>query len=187
MFRKAIFVGILIGILGLLAWFSIYAYSYIELFVTDLAKADANVKIAVIGVLASVLLAVYSNSRTKKREIASRQFTLKSATYLKIIEILVRLLREVKSEKEMLTEDLVGELMEFKKELLIWGSPKVIEAWNSYELMADENPDYKKISVQMEKILREIRKDLGHSDWLLRHGSLWGLFLDAKSKKEVYE
>lgn len=186
MIKKIITMITLLVLLGVIYWGSIYVYPYLRLMFADLTNADPNVKVAVIGVLVSVLLALYSNSRTKRREIASRHFTVKSQTYLKIINTLVTLLKEVKSGEETPQDELVNKLMEFKKELLVWGSPKLIASWNKYELLAADDPDYKNISIHMEMILREIRKDLGHSDWSLPHGSLWGLFLDAKSKKEVF-
>ena len=66
----------------------------------------------------------------------------------------------------------------------MWGGPEFIEAWNHYELKVDENLSSEGHILEMEKVLRAVRKDLGHNDSTLEFGNLSALLLVAKDKKK---
>ena len=71
---------------------------------------------------------------------------------------------------------------------MVWGSPGVIQAWNSFELQSQNAPDTdpRNIVTAMERVLRVIRKDLGHDDRLLGFGSLFGLVIVAEDKEMFF-
>ena len=86
-------------------------------------------------------------------------------------------------KSEIPNEKMIVEMMKFKKFLIIWGGPQIIDAWNKYELMAQRGPKPEEMIKETEKLLREIRKDLGHNDNSLKFGNLFGLILVAKDKE----
>ncbi len=82
---------------------------------------------------------------------------------------------------------MLKKIMLFKKALLVWGSPDIIEAWNHFELVSEKSPTPDTMLTEMEKILRAIRKDLGHDDSQLKFGSIFALLIVAEDKKRLFE
>ncbi|AEP09369.1 hypothetical protein MICA_1039 [Micavibrio aeruginosavorus ARL-13] len=77
--------------------------------------------------------------------------------------------------------------MKFKRELMIWGDQKIIKTLESYERLCFENSgDIKKQILTIDKILREIRKDLGHRDNQLKDGDLVLMFIKAEDKDKLF-
>lgn len=49
-------------------------------------------------------------------------------------------------------------MMGFKKELIVWGGPEVIQSWNDFDVESERaNSDPKEILAAMERVLRAIR------------------------------
>ena len=164
-----------------LGWFTWYFISIIQ-------QTDPNVKAGLVGVLGLILAALLAHHYTKRREIVARHYSDKRQGYMNIINILFDIISSTKSGKKPSEKQLADKMMTFKKALIVWGGPEVIETWNEFEITSS-NGDLKanEMIIQMEKILRAIRKDLGHDDRSLKFGSLWGLVLVADDKKKLLD
>ena len=115
-------------------------------------------------------------------------FSEKRQAYGKIIDIIFEVMSSTTSGKSMPDKALVNKIMMFKKELIVWGGPEVIQSWNEFEIMSEKaSGDPKKTLMAMEHVLRAIRKDLGHDDRRLRLGNLFGLLILAKDKESLLE
>jgi hypothetical protein len=170
---------------GYIAVFAILSFAVwmLWVFVTNINAADASVKAGLIGLFGVFSAALITNYQTKKREIDARHFADKREGYMHMIDLLFDLILSVKKGEEMAKKEMVSKMMSFKKALIVWGSAEIIDIWNQYEIKSDENLKPEQMIVEMEKILRAIRKDLGHDDSRLKFGNLWGLMLVAKDKK----
>ncbi|MDH5639612.1 MAG: hypothetical protein OEZ04_14085 [Nitrospinota bacterium] len=187
------------------------------LFIISLPEASGDIKVGFLSISGAVILAIYANYNSrqreidahrfiKMREIEARHFADKQQAYLKYFNIVFEELEKIKKlksssadtsskgedkKKEKLQED----MMEFKKGLMTWGSSKAIRAWNDFEMLSGEGPienqqpeeKIKEFNSASDNFLRVIREDLGHDDSSLKPGSLWGLILNAKSKRELFE
>ena len=158
-------------------------------FILAIQEADANVKAGIIGILGVLLTAILTNFFTRRREINARHFSEKREAYGKIINIVFDAMASTKSGKKLPDKALVNKMMEFKKGLMIWGDPEVIESWNKFEMESGEGQsrnDSRIIFVAMEHVLRAIRKDLGHDDRRLKFGDLCRLIIVAEDKEKVF-
>ena len=168
---------VLVALLGWIAWY----------FILAIQEADANVKAGIIGILGVLLAAILTNFFTRRREINARHFAEKRGAYGEIIDIVFDVISSTKSGKNLPDKALVNKMMVFKKRLMVWGGPEVIESWNEFEIESEgAGDDPKKILTAMECVLRAIRKDLGHDDHQLKFGSLFGLLILAKDKKKFF-
>ena len=166
---------ILVGIGAWLLW----------VFVTNIDSADPSVKAGLIGLLGMFLVALFTNYQTKKREIDARHFANKREGYTQFIDMLFDFIESSKNNKKLTEKEMLPKIILFKKALLIWGGPNTIKAWNQFEIKSSDKLAPEKALEEMEKILREIRKDLGHDDSKLESGNLLGLFLIAEDKKKL--
>ena len=157
-------------------------------FASNMQEADANVRARIVGILGALGAAILTNFYTKRREINARHFSEKREAYRKIIDIVFQTISSTRSGKALPKKALVDKMAIFKKELMVWGSPGVIQAWNSFELQSQNAPDTdpRNIVTAMERVLRVIRKDLGHDDRLLGFGSLFGLVIVAEDKEMFF-
>ncbi len=153
------------------------------LFIDNFRVADAGIKASLIGLFGVISAALVTHYQTKKREINARHFSDKREAYMHMIDLLFELLLSTKKNEKLPEEKMIEKMTQFKKALIVWGGPQIIEAWNRFEIESNDGPSSEKMIHDMEKILRAIRKDLGHDDGMLKFGSLWGLLLVAKDKK----
>ena len=182
MMNKENFLGFLFGCLlvALLGWIVWH-------FILVIQEADANVKASIFGVLGVLLPAILTNFFTRRREINARHFSEKRGAYGEIIDIIFDVISSTKSGKNLPDKALVNKMMVFKKKLMVWGGPEVIESWNEFEIESERaGDDPKKILTAIERVLRAMRKDLGHDDNRLKFGSLFGLLILAKDKKKFF-
>ena len=154
-------------------------------FVKSVGKADDSIKAGLIGIFGMLSVTLVVHYQTKKREINARHFADKRDGYMHLIDLIFELLFSIKAGKSLSEKTMQVKMIKFKKSLLVWGGPEIIEAWNQYELKADENLPSVEYILEMENVLRAVRKDLGHNDSTLKFGSLSALFLLAKEKKKV--
>lgn len=166
---------ILVGVGAWLLW----------VFVTNIDSADPSVKAGLIGLLGMFLVALITHYQTKRREIDARHFADKREGYTEFIDLLFDFIVASKNKKELTEKEMLSKIIPFKKTLLIWGGPNTIKAWNQFEIKSSDKLAPEKALEEMEKILREIRKDLGHDDSELESGNLSGLFLIADDKKKL--
>ena len=167
-----------LGLVGLALWFAI----------PIIQAADANVQASIVGLFGVFVTGLVTNVYTRRREINARHFSEKREAYGKIIDIVVEAMSSAKSGKSGRTKNLENKMIACKKELMIWGGSEVIQLWNKFELeSAKESTAPNNVLGLLEKVLRALRKDLGHDDHSLEFGNLIGLFIVAKDKNMILE
>ena len=153
-------------------------------FILNFMEASPNVKAGLLGAGGAVVAALIANYLTRKRDIASRHFDDKRKGYMHFIDLYFDILSAQKNGKNLASIDMEGRILEFKKALMVWGGHELIEMWNRYEIESDpanandDNPQQR--IFDMDKVLRAIRKDLGHRDSSLQDGELVGLMISDK-------
>jgi len=170
------FVLAIIGFGGWLFW----------VFITSISAADDSIKAGLIGLFGALSAAIFAHYQTKKREIESRHFVHKREGYMHMIDLLFDSILSIKNDKEMDDKIMTDKMMSFKKALIVWGSPEIIDIWNQFEINSQGIASEKMVE-ELEKVLRAIRKDLGHDDSQLGFGNLWGLMLVPEDKKILLE
>ena len=138
-------------------------------------------------VLAAVATVVYSQRRTKDREIAEAHRPVKVEIYKRYMEALFELLLLTKKESlpDTLDERWARRFMDLKRDLIVWGSPGILRAWTKFERESMQKPAKERV-LMMDDILREIRKDLGNSNWLLQRGDLVQMFINDDLRSDSF-
>ena len=122
--------------------------------------------------------ALWNQRSLKKREIREAQRPNKTAAYKMFVEeIIIGTLKKTKAgELKDVDEDRLQELF-FGSigDLLVWASPDFIRAYQKFKAAGQQQDQ--RVLVHLDEMLKAVRKDLGHSDWILQDGDLIKLFL----------
>lgn len=169
------FVGALVVVAIGFATFKIYS-----LFVV----ASTNVKLGISTALVSLFALIYNNNRQQNREISSRHFSEKRQAYQKFFDLLFEFMGQEKTGQA--PDSSVERMMDVVKGLMVWASADTINLYNEF-LRFSVSVDGKKETtkglplsiIYIEKILRSMRRDLGHVDKALEGHGLTKLFIKA--------
>jgi hypothetical protein len=149
------------------------------------AKVSAAIIAACTTFIVSVATVLYTQQKTKSREIDNSHRPQKMEIYKRFMnEVVVNLLKATKDNKvdspefkKKLEEDLVS----FTGDIIVWGSPTVILAYTEFRSSrtASENTESSSLSIllKIDNLFQAMRKDLGNSNWGLNRGDLIKLFL----------
>jgi len=184
------FIGILI-LLGI----PIFLFYIGKEFINLIKVLDKGVSAAIIAtsgtILTAVISLIFTQYRTKKRDIVEAHRPEKVKTYSRFMQIVSYTLKNTKEDKgflaegEELPEDLLNLFFDFQRDLMAWGSPEVIQAYLRFRNGAYLKPTTAEMLLLVDDVLRQIRKDLGHSDSKLKAGELLSVFLANPSEVET--
>jgi hypothetical protein len=137
-------------------------------------------------ILIGLVTLAFTNRYDKQKEIREAHRPQKVDIYKRFMEtMVVDTLRRVKDKQDFSDKELVDKyqdfFLQFTADLIVWGSPGVIQAFRRFRSASTANQngtvDQKETLLVLDDILREIRKDLGNSNWLLARGDLISTFL----------
>ncbi len=178
-----------IGFLGLLTWFS---YKLIVFIFISLQSVDYKIIIGIVGVMATIISSVWIasyNARKAKEKVVYEAHREKKAEIYNgfmdtMITQLVKNMNDGKSGDELLPDNLLEFLYKFTAQVIIYGSPDVINAFDKFKNLPENNSPI--ILSIIDDLFREMRKDLGESNKNIEANTLMGLYIiggkDAISK-----
>ena len=170
--------------LAILAGFAYLIWTAFGTLFAWIGSQDSEVITTVIAATATILAAlvavVVSQQWTKKREIAESHRQQKIDLYTPFIKMVMDQMQRQKnaSSKDAAanTANVDKFFREFTTGLVLWGSPKFVRSYLKFREAANENSS-ENLILLMDDLIRALRKDLGHSDWLLPRGDLIKTFL----------
>lgn len=150
-------------------------------FIDKMQQVNSSVAAAIIGAMATVtagiVVVMITQKQTKIREIEEAHREKKVEIYDKFLTIIIRVLKganeNIKCEP-ISEQELIELLVEYKREILLWGSPQVIKAQLHYEAVAGNT--YLMFHA-IDNLYRAIREDIGLSNKGLQPLELFKLFL----------
>lgn len=134
--------------------------------------------LSLVGVILSSIITKAMEYNKSKREYLAQKREIPYGQYVDMVYKLVDSTKgKTYTQKEML-EDMV----EFSKELTLWGSKDVVRKWNIFREKSIEGNDQGSVEnlFIMEDILIEMRKDLGLKK--TKKGDLLGIFVNDINK-----
>jgi len=171
--------------LGLM-WFG---WSIVSLFVDVLSKSDAKVSATVIGAIVTVIVGLtatlYTQKQIKLREIDDSHRAKKVELYSGFLEIVQKLMsgmNEQVSAPPLEENELITFMVKFKTEIILWSSPGVINAFKMFESTSSSNSSIDKLFPAVDDLYREMRKDIGLSNWNLPKNQLVKMYLKDPSE-----
>ena len=177
------FIGMWLMILILiLVSLSIWGIFYIE---------DVDSKIAVFGIVAVIVAAFTSvmtvninNKRAHEREYELHILKEKQKVCEHFYNSFFEIFKNVKKNKNGLSNRAIDEMALFKKGLMNWGSDKLIKKFIDYENDNSINEgNTKAILNNANTFLKEMRKELGFKD--SKDLKLMTVLLTAEARKEL--
>ncbi len=178
-----IFLFVLIGAIGFAIFLTLRSLS--RMFAGFDKEVAAAIIVASATILVSVITVVIGKQLEKKREIENQHRIQKIEIYEKFMKKMFEILRLHGSEKAIPVagksqkeDDLIKFFEEFSRKLILWGSRGVIKQFIEFRKfgMKSGEPD-PRILLQFEKVLMQIRKELGHSNRGLSQYNLLFLFI----------
>jgi hypothetical protein len=161
-------------------------FGFIRWMFLGVVGLDEKVSAAIIAACAtffvSVATVVYTQHKTKSREIDNSHREQKIKIYKEFMDKAVVGVLKATKEKTFNTPEFQKELEElffsFTGDVIVWGSPAVIRAYTAFRNIGAK-PD---IILRMDDLLKAMRKDLGNSNWSLNRGDLIKLFIKDPEK-----
>lgn len=169
-----------------------FVYKVIDLIFDKLSQIDSELGIVLVTVsgtiIVSLITVIVAKSIEKKQEIRREQRNEKIRVYKKIIDYFFDEIFSKQLENKTPSKDnMLNFMTDFLKDLIPWGGDKVMKSFLKFREQAQTNIDNENTDVfstlfDFEKMLFEIRKDLGHSNKGVETGDILKLFItDIKS------
>lgn len=183
-------IGILFG-MGLIIAAGYLAWFILARLLTFLENANPSVSAAVVGAMATVLVgvggALYTQAQIKKREIEEAHRKKKVELYKGFLDMVAKMTAEENDNVSLeppSPQELVDFMVEFKTNVVLWGSPKVINAQLNFQKVSESGGN---VLYAVDDLYKAIREDIGLSNRGLDKRQLVKMYLrdpselDAKS------
>jgi len=189
---KSLIIGI-IGLLVILGLAILIVYAIIRLLshagtlIADLIQKISMLDTVLIVALISGLLTVTGlivNSLIKLKEYKDKERSESREKmrepYSKFVDLLFNILMSTKDGKKFDEKEVAKKANEFNKDVILYGSNKVIKKWNVYRTncvnLTPLSP--KENLIKLEAVLYAIRKDLGLKKRFMKKGDILSLFIN---------
>lgn len=158
-------------------------YIVFDFFISALKEVDPKTSVTILGTMitigASVFGIIYNQKQIKQREIQEAHRNKKIEIYNKFITISTNMIAgsnsKIPSIQPYEEEVLIEEIFYFKKDLLLWGSQKVIKSVLDYENAAINEP--KNVLNAVNNLYKAMREDIGFDNSKLKNNELIKIFL----------
>lgn len=149
-------------------------------------NSSSQIQLAFITVTGSATGIIYSHFLTRKREIDARQFSYKSEAYRKVFSMIMSTLKGVKNNKDITQENsFIDQVFDVKEQFMIWASSETLDKWIEFENYSQRNYNNPHgVLLILDRLLRAMRKDLGHNDKTLSDGAMIKFFLTPESRDD---
>lgn len=173
-------------------WLTVLISILISLSIWGIFYVDAiDPKISILGIVALIVAAFTSvmtvninNKKTREREHELHILKEKQKVAEHYYNMFFEVFSNIKKKKSGINNKALEEMSLFKKGLMNWGSEDLIKKYIAYENAIDvENRTAKTVFVEGNKILIEIRKELGFRD--SKNLNLMSILLTAEARKEM--
>lgn len=137
----------------------------------------------IVGIItagAAVLSLIWAKYRENKDNLKKELREKKKPTYEKMIDII----KKIKQSPNDETLDLSKDLLDLAGDLMIWASDDVLKKWVFLiktavgKNMRDERYDGENLILQIDAVLRAIRKDLGHKNKNIKENEIISMFFN---------
>lgn len=175
---------LILAIIGyVIVWLLGLFIGYVGSFVNRLSNMDAVVIVALITGSVSILGVVISSIVSKIIEYRQNTkrylYEKKEEPYSEFIEMVYKMQKNVKENKEYNEKEMLDDIFSFSKKLTLWGSSKVIRKWLAFRKISQEQNDNPTDNLFiLEEIIFEIRKDMGQKKNSLKQGDILAFFVN---------
>lgn len=149
--------------------------------ISIMSNYDAVILVALLTGFLSILGIIISKFLEYRQKKQLYLYEKKEKAYASFIKMVYKMQECIKKGENYSDKDMLEDVLNFSKELTLWGSNKVIKKWIEFRNTDYSNPeDYNNILYNLEDIIIEIRKDMGHKKFGLNKGDILSFFINDK-------
>ncbi len=149
--------------------------------ISIMSNYDAVILVALLTGFLSILGIIISKFLEYRQKKQLYLYEKKEKAYASFIKMVYKMQECIKKGEDYSDKDMLEDVLNFSKELTLWGSNKVIKKWIEFRNTDYSNPeDYNNILYNLEDIIIEIRKDMGHKKFGLNKGDILSFFINDK-------
>lgn len=154
---------IIIGFVGYFVWHTLF------FFISLLKQADAKISATIIGGMITFFSGIAAVTLTQRhikiRQIEEAHREKKVGIYQEFFAIIARMIQgqnERTSIENLPEQELIDFLVNFKTDIMLWGSPNVLLAQADFESKSPKDPI--EMFTSLDLLYRAIREDIGLSN-----------------------
>ncbi|MDO8827206.1 hypothetical protein [Methylophaga sp.] len=181
-------IGFIFGI-GIIVGTGYFVWIILGRLLKFLESANPSVSAAVVGAMATVLVgvggALYTQAQIKKREIEEAHRSRKVELYKGFLDMVARMMSEQNENVSLeppSQQELVDFMVEFKTNVVLWGSPKVINAQLNFQKVSESGGN---TLFAVDELYKAIREDIGLSNKGLNKRQLVKMYLRDPSELDA--
>ena len=162
-----------------------FLFKAVEVSFTFLQSVNPTVGAAIVAAVATVMVGIYTQYLLKKRQMDDAHREKKIQIYEEFMKMAAAHLaqeNENLKQKKIPQEKVVEFLFRFKTDLILRGSSQVIKAMAKFESVSSEGGD---VLGAVDEIYRAMRKDVGLSNFGLKHKELVGVYLKSEDRAKL--
>lgn len=152
-----------------------------------LSRIDTVIVVALLTGFLSIIGVIISKFFEYRQKRQMYLYEKKEKAYASFIEMVYKVHESIKKGEKYSDEDMLHDVLNFSKELTLWGSNKVIKKWiefrNIQHITCNDNKD---ILYRLEDIMFEIRKDMGHKKIGLNKGDILAFFINDMTNDDKF-
>ena len=157
------------------------SYEIILKIIDSMQDINATVGVALIAgtttIISSVYIASYNSRKAKEKVAFEAHREKKAEIYNDFLEIVTQIMKNTKSGKEgddVLPDNLEEFFYKFTAKITVYGGAGVVKAYSNWRTASfrEENS-----LASIDKLFREMRKDLGESNKGIKPNDLVGLYI----------
>lgn len=145
-----------------------------------LAAIIAGSSTIIVSVVSITIGKYYERKLIIEEELRQKKIPM----YVEFVGFWFKLIMVEKIGRKITEKELIEYFNKFTQQLLIWGSDGVVKQWSELRGLTINASDASNFNnmFEFEKLLYEIRKDIGHKNKGLNKGDLLGLFINDLDK-----
>lgn len=149
--------------------------------ISIMSNYDAVILVALLTGFLSILGIIISKFLEYRQKKQLYLYEKKEKAYASFIKMVYKMQECIKKGEDYSDKDMLEDVLNFSKELTLWGSNKVIKKWIEFRNTDYSNTeDYNNVLYNLEDIIIEIRKDMGHKKFGLNKGDILSFFINDK-------
>ncbi|MCT3630172.1 hypothetical protein HZQ35_08725 [Elizabethkingia anophelis] len=175
------FIYVLLAIV-IVAGIGFFLFKIIQIFITNLDKVNANFFVAILG--ATVTLTGYFLTRyfERKKLVEIEIRNKKIPIYEEFFEFYFSVMFQSKNEKEITTEEMIDFFRNFNQKAIIWFPDEILKGYIDWKSnltnFSNQGIELKDLLLHQEGFMRQIRKDIGHTNKVLKMWDISSLYIN---------
>lgn len=184
--KKTIEFIYLIFAIAFIAGLGFLLFKITQILISNLDKINANLFVAIIG--ASVTITGYFLTRyfERKKIVEIEIRNKKIPIYEEFFEFYFKIMFQEKNKKEITTEEIISFFRNFNQKAIIWFPDEILKEYidwkNNLTSFSNQNIELKDLLLLQENFMKQIRKDIGHKNNVLKQWDISSLYINDLDK-----